>query len=408
MSYSAQNFVLFDSMGEGDAMAQSAVAQHQLAAMVDGHNAQAYFLGTPMLGSNGSMYGMPSLMTETTGSATAAAAATGGAMGSEGRRRSPTHGRTGSGVDHAQRRATHNAIERARRESLNGQFQDLASAVPALIHVRRPSKATIVEKSLDYIHTFKGHLSNRDAYIRKLQLRNQALHDEVSHLRSQLGLEPLSEVCEAATSGNEEEELEEAGSSTSPTQHASSLSANEAMVSTPAAEPQRVQLQQKRRQQSLDLGHQSAGRPALRVHIAAKSSDGHESSVSATSSRSSPLLHGSPLSAPLLSHMPQLPNMDVCQQQQHQQFAAAFVAGHSLQTIPPMSAAAQLGAMNLGMNLSSSMMPGTSMTGFMPQGGVIDMSKLTEVFASAASMPPASAVMSLATDFAEMPAPQFG
>ncbi|KAJ2717478.1 hypothetical protein H4S00_004277, partial [Coemansia sp. D1744] len=132
------------------------------------------------------------------------------------------------------------------------------------------------------------------------------------------------------------------------------------------------------------------------------------SSVSATSSRSSPLLHGSPLSAPLLSHMPQLPNMDVCQQQQHQQFAAAFVAGHSLQTIPPMSAAAQLGAMNLGMNLSSSMMPGTSMTGFMPQGGVIDMSKLTEVFASAASMPPASAVMSLATDFAEMPAPQFG
>ncbi|KAJ2262977.1 hypothetical protein EV176_006397, partial [Coemansia sp. RSA 451] len=54
MSYSAQNFVLFDSMGEGDAMAQSAVAQHQLAAMVDGHNAQAYFLGTPMLGSNGS------------------------------------------------------------------------------------------------------------------------------------------------------------------------------------------------------------------------------------------------------------------------------------------------------------------------------------------------------------------
>ncbi|KAJ2120055.1 hypothetical protein IWW56_004026 [Coemansia sp. RSA 2131] len=405
MSYSAQNFVLFDSMGEGDAMAQTAVAQQQLAAMVDGHNAQAYFLGTPMLGSNGSMYGMPSLMPETTGSATAAAAATGGATGSEGRRRSPTHGRTGSGVDHAQRRATHNAIERARRESLNGQFQDLASAVPALIHVRRPSKATIVEKSLDYIRTFKDHLGNRDVYIRKLQLRNQALHDEVSHLRSQLGLEPLSEVCEATNSGNEEEELEAAGSSTSPVQQQSSLSANEAMVSTPAAEPQRMQLLQKRRQQSLDLGHQGAGRPALRVHIAAKSSDGHESSVSATSSRSSPL-HGSPLSAPLLSQMPQLPNMDVSQ---HQQFAAAFVAGHSLQTIPPMSAAAQLGAMNLGMNLSSPMVPGTSMTGFIPQGGVIDMSKLTEVFASAAaSMPPASAVMSLATDFAEMPAPQFG
>ncbi|KAJ2739544.1 hypothetical protein H4S06_006282, partial [Coemansia sp. BCRC 34490] len=99
--------------------------------------------------------------------AAAAAAATGGAVGAEHRRspssvRAGSGGGSGAGVDHAQRRATHNAIERARRESLNGQFQDLASAVPALIHVRRPSKATIVEKSLDYIRTFKDHLGTRD------------------------------------------------------------------------------------------------------------------------------------------------------------------------------------------------------------------------------------------------------
>ncbi|KAJ2906734.1 hypothetical protein GGI21_004002, partial [Coemansia aciculifera] len=66
------------------------------------------------------------------------------------RNHSPSSTHSVSSFDHAQRRAAHNAVERARRESLNGQFQDLASAVPSLIHIKRPSKATIVEKSLEY------------------------------------------------------------------------------------------------------------------------------------------------------------------------------------------------------------------------------------------------------------------
>ncbi|CEP10867.1 hypothetical protein [Parasitella parasitica] len=51
----------------------------------------------------------------------------------------------------AERRAEHNAIERARRESLNTKFQSLAQALPNLINYRRPSKSQIVEKALDWI-----------------------------------------------------------------------------------------------------------------------------------------------------------------------------------------------------------------------------------------------------------------
>lgn len=46
----------------------------------------------------------------------------------------------------AERRATHNAVERARRETLNGRFMDLAAALPSMAHVKRPSKSMIVNK----------------------------------------------------------------------------------------------------------------------------------------------------------------------------------------------------------------------------------------------------------------------
>jgi hypothetical protein len=50
----------------------------------------------------------------------------------------------------ADRRAEHNAIERARRESLNTKFQELAHSLPNLQNDRRPSKGTIIERTLDF------------------------------------------------------------------------------------------------------------------------------------------------------------------------------------------------------------------------------------------------------------------
>ncbi|KAJ1816771.1 hypothetical protein LPJ75_001915 [Coemansia sp. RSA 2598] len=379
MSFPSQsNFIFLDPFSEGaESLAQGTGSNHQrqssqsrqqytstpvLVNEVTASGNGAYFVGGPMI-PNSSIYatGTPMMVDShhhaitmnLSAASTLAAASTGGAVGSE-RNRSPSSTRSVSSIDHAQRRATHNAIERARRESLNGQFQDLASAVPALIHVRRPSKATIVEKSLDYIRSFKEHLSNRDQYIKKLQLRNLALHDEVNRLRKQLGLEPLSETGEGETllplpddvvgrsnTGAEKKAGASAknSSSSSPLKSvvgaASLEGANTTQASSSPGAPmrsliaeqrqkkqqqqqqQQQMVQHKRRQQSLDLSisdTSSGGRPSLRVQTS-KAAYHHASNVSPVGSSSSDggsagnsPLHPSPLSAPILTtHAPQLP-----------------------------------------------------------------------------------------------------
>ncbi|KAJ2611240.1 hypothetical protein H4S08_003253 [Coemansia sp. RSA 1365] len=427
------NFTFLETLGgEGDCLTQ----QQQMAAMaIDGRSsASPYFLNGHALNNN--MYGVNPLVVESSQiPATLAAASTGGAVGTEGRRRSPTNsnGRPGvSPAEHAQRRATHNAIERARRESLNGQFQDLASAVPALIHVRRPSKATIVEKSLEYIRTFKEHLGNRDQYIKKLQLRNLSLHDEVNRLRNQLGLEPLAEASEiqsgledspasivesAEESDETKEPVQKSGSPLKTVVNAAALD----KVSTPANLKKQPLPLQKRRQ-----SEQCTGRPVLRVDTAdfkpkrtsVTSSEGNDLSSSNASASASPLLQASPLSAPLLTHAPQLPQhgafTSVEVSQQAAAAAAAFVAHtgqHSLQTMPvPPLTAAQLSAMGMGMSmpmgmatpsLSSPLQVGGPMGGYLvstassaqPHMGVIDMAKFSEVFAASSA-----SVMPMMTD----------
>ncbi|KAJ2486647.1 hypothetical protein IWW37_005538 [Coemansia sp. RSA 2050] len=256
---------------------------------------------------------------------------------------SPSSTHSVSSFDYAQRRAAHNAVERARRESLNGQFQDLASAVPTLVHIKRPSKATIVEKSLDYIRSFREHLAGRDLYIRKLQVRNLALHDQVNHLRSQLGLEPISESAEpglppattvpllpadATPSVKEEteedddddddqddnEEEEEKEDDDRPRKkrpgaslHKPSNSVQSSLsLSPPTAKSEQTQKPSRRRQQSLDLRvalEKSAGRPVLRVQTAALAKQtaaaDATSDLGASPNSTSPL-RSSPLSAPAL------------------------------------------------------------------------------------------------------------
>ncbi|KAI9505436.1 hypothetical protein BX070DRAFT_85554 [Coemansia spiralis] len=367
--------------------------------------------------------------------ATVAAAATGGAVGAE-HRRSPSSTRSVSSIDTAQRRATHNAIERARRESLNGQFQDLASAVPALIHVRRPSKATIVEKSLEYIHSFKEHLGNRDQIIKRMQMRNAALHSEVNRLRKQLGLEPLAETPENAAAGSatiseapedmllskpSENKRLVARPSSSANATSRSAAANSVPLLAKATDKQQkpndVQ-QHKRRQQSLDFGisEHSTGRPMLRVRTSniKKAEAKAQASGRESSSASSSPLNISPLSAPVISHSSQLPfsaaafSMTAVPPASDATAAAvaAYVAHnnaiqqHMLSTMPVTSMApAQFGSMGMGASFSSMQVnpmgyiasPGSSAGAAL---GVIDMNKLTEALATTAacSMPMAAPV----------------
>ncbi|SPO22760.1 uncharacterized protein UTRI_01438 [Ustilago trichophora] len=91
----------------------------------------------------------------------------------------------------AERRATHNAIERARRESLNGRFLQLAASLPAISDVRRPSKSLIVNKSLDFV----ADAMNREAIYRlkidNMRQENMQLRQQLNKFLAQAGLEQL-------------------------------------------------------------------------------------------------------------------------------------------------------------------------------------------------------------------------
>lgn len=87
----------------------------------------------------------------------------------------------------AEKRANHNAIERARRESLNGRFMELAQALPNLNAAKRPSKNAIVVKSLEYVLAARHRES-------ALEAQASSLRAEVNELRSKLGMAPRREV----------------------------------------------------------------------------------------------------------------------------------------------------------------------------------------------------------------------
>jgi hypothetical protein len=55
-------------------------------------------------------------------------------------------------VNTAEKRHQHNAIERARRETLNTKFLTLARLLPSLANHRRPSKSAIVNGSISHVN----------------------------------------------------------------------------------------------------------------------------------------------------------------------------------------------------------------------------------------------------------------
>jgi len=87
----------------------------------------------------------------------------------------------------AERRASHNAVERIRREALNARFLDLAAVLPNLASVRRPSKSSIVNSSIAYIHASRRHRFLAAQQLRMLATECDSLRRDANEWRARAG-----------------------------------------------------------------------------------------------------------------------------------------------------------------------------------------------------------------------------
>ncbi|THH13834.1 hypothetical protein EW146_g6429 [Bondarzewia mesenterica] len=93
----------------------------------------------------------------------------------------------------AERRATHNAVERQRRETLNSRFLDLAALLPNLSQIRRPSKSAIVNSSIAHIHASRRHRLLASRELRLVKLESDALRRELNEWRDRANLPRVEE-----------------------------------------------------------------------------------------------------------------------------------------------------------------------------------------------------------------------
>ncbi|KAJ6475145.1 hypothetical protein C8R47DRAFT_704707 [Mycena vitilis] len=84
----------------------------------------------------------------------------------------------------AERRATHNAVERMRRDALNARFLTLASMLPPLAALRRPSKAAIVGTSIATVKAARRHRVLAAQTLRALAREAEGLRREVNEWRA--------------------------------------------------------------------------------------------------------------------------------------------------------------------------------------------------------------------------------
>jgi len=72
-------------------------------------------------------------------------------------------------VNSAEKRANHNAIERARRDSLNNRFQEIADCIPSLKDLKKPSKTIVMQKTLEYVRVVQPRFERQQAELERLR-----------------------------------------------------------------------------------------------------------------------------------------------------------------------------------------------------------------------------------------------
>ncbi|KAF9071679.1 hypothetical protein BDP27DRAFT_1418786 [Rhodocollybia butyracea] len=93
----------------------------------------------------------------------------------------------------AERRASHNAVERQRRDTLNGRFLDLAAILPNVSRIRRPSKSAIVNSSIAYLHASRRHRLLASRELRLLKFEADALRRELNDWRDRASIRRVEE-----------------------------------------------------------------------------------------------------------------------------------------------------------------------------------------------------------------------
>ncbi|KAF7341733.1 Macrophage erythroblast attacher isoform 1 [Mycena sanguinolenta] len=92
----------------------------------------------------------------------------------------------------AARRASHNAVERLRRENLNARFLELAGLLPNLSNIRRPTKSRIVNSCIAHVHASRRHRFLASQQLRALRDECDSLRREANDWRERAGVMPLS------------------------------------------------------------------------------------------------------------------------------------------------------------------------------------------------------------------------
>lgn len=87
-------------------------------------------------------------------------------------------------VNTAEKRHQHNAIERQRRETLNGKFLSLARLLPSLASHRRPSKSAIVNGSIAHLTYQRAQRLLAAKLLRRLCAEHDELLNEVNEWRN--------------------------------------------------------------------------------------------------------------------------------------------------------------------------------------------------------------------------------
>ncbi|KAI7903833.1 uncharacterized protein BX663DRAFT_505394 [Cokeromyces recurvatus] len=85
-----------------------------------------------------------------------------------------------------EKRTAHNALERHKREGLNSKFQELAHVLPSLQQIQRPSKSTIVAKSLEFVSKAKERETDFNDRIQALRKENEQLMRQASRAEKRI------------------------------------------------------------------------------------------------------------------------------------------------------------------------------------------------------------------------------